>query len=126
MLAAKALRDSEERLRTLIGAMPDLVCFKDGHGRWLETNDFTRKLFNLTPYAYLGKTDRELAEQSVFFHDTFLQCERSDDLAWHSGKMFRGEEAMLSLDGTPVVFDIIKVPLFHADGSRRGLVVVGA
>jgi len=28
-------------------------------------------------------------------------------------------------DGTALVFDIIKVPLFNPDGSRKGLVVVG-
>ena len=123
--AAKALRDSEERLRILINAMPDLVCFKDGQGRWLEANAFTQNLFGLTPKEYLGKTDCDLAEALEPFRDTFFLCDKSDRLAWHSGKMVRCEEAMLALDGRAVVFDIVKVPLFRADGSRRGLVVVG-
>lgn len=123
--AAQALRDSEERLRTLINAMPDLVCFKDGGGRWLEANAFTQRLFHLTPMAYYRKTDRELAEDSEDLHDMFLECDKSDSLAWNSGKMYRGEEAMLSAAGEAVVFDVVKVPLFRPDGSRRGLVVVG-
>lgn len=125
MKANQALRDSEERLRTLIDAMPDMVCFKDGQGRWLEANDFTQRLFDLDSMAYLGRTDRELARQSSEFRDVFELCAVSDDLAWHTGKMFRGEEAMLRRDGNLLVFDIIKVPLFRPDGSRRGLVVVG-
>lgn len=125
MQAAQALRDSEERLRTLINAMPDLVCFKDGHGRWLEANDFTCKLFGLGPHQYVGRTNRELAEVSPLIRgmgETFLT---SDELAWHSGKMYRGEEALLDGQGSAVIFDTIKVPLFHPDGSRRGLLMVG-
>ncbi|HEY9807679.1 MAG TPA: GAF domain-containing protein, partial [Candidatus Obscuribacterales bacterium] len=34
--AEEALRSSEERLRTLINAAPDIICFKDGAGRWQE------------------------------------------------------------------------------------------
>lgn len=125
MQAAKALRESEERLRTLINAMPDLVCFKDGHGRWLEANAFTQGLFGLAPAQYRGRTNRELAALSPLIGDLYQALSTSDELAWHSGKMYRGEEAILNRDGSASVFDIIKVPLFHSDGSRRGLVVVG-
>jgi PAS domain S-box-containing protein len=125
MRAAQALRDSEERLRTLINAMPDLVCFKDGHGRWLEANAFTQKLFGLGPAEYLGRTNRQLAKISPLLGEMFDELNNSDELAWHSGKMYRGEEAILNRDGMANVFDIIKVPLFHRDGSRRGIVVVG-
>jgi len=123
--AAQALRDSEERLRTLINAMPDMVCFKDGQGRWLETNTFSQRLFHLTPQDYAGKTDRDLADAFEDMRDTFLACDKSDSLAWHSGKMYRGEEALLTREGAAVVFDVVKVPLFRPDGGRRGLVVVG-
>jgi PAS domain S-box-containing protein len=125
MAAAKALRESEERLRTLINAMPDLVCFKDGHGRWLEANAFTQKLFGLSSEQYLGRTNRELADISPLVREVRGEFATTDELAWHSGKMYRGETAILSQDGTAAVFDIIKVPLFHSDGSRRGIVVVG-
>lgn len=123
--AAQALRDSEERLRTLINAMPDLVCFKDAHGRWLEANAFTQQFFRLSPDEYLGKTDRELAEYSDSFHDAFMVFDRSDSEAWNLGRMFRGEEGVLTPEGKAVVFDVVKVPLFRPDGKRRGLVVVG-
>lgn len=125
MLSARALAESEERLRTLINAMPDFVCFKDGQGRWLEANTFTQRLFRLGPAEYLGRTDRELARDLPGFRGTFIESAISDDLAWHAARMYRGEQAILDLDNTPRMFDIIKVPLFQADGSRRGIVTVG-
>ncbi|OPX35313.1 hypothetical protein B1H10_01515, partial [candidate division KSB1 bacterium 4484_188] len=37
--AENSLREQEEILRTLINSTPDIICFKDGQGRWLEAND---------------------------------------------------------------------------------------
>lgn len=120
-----SLRESEEHLRTLINAMPDIVAFKDGEGRWLEANDFDLKLFQLEQVEYRGKKDSELAEFSPFYHDAFLACEQSDEIAWQARAISRADETIPRPDGPPMVFDIIKVPMFHPDGSRKGLVIVG-
>ena len=125
LLAARALAENEERLRTLINAMPDIVYFKDGQGRWLEANTFTQRLFQLRPDDYLQRTDRELAGLRPNFRGTFIESTISDDLAWHAARMYRGEQAILDSDNTPRMFDLIKVPLFRDDGSRRGIVTVG-
>ena len=119
------LAETGTQLRTLINAMPDIVCFKDGAGRWLEANDFDLKLFQLEGVDYRGKKDSELAAYQDFYREAFLGCEDSDEEAWRAGQMMRGEEVIPLPDGDPMVFDIIKVPLFHPDGSRKGLVVVG-
>lgn len=42
-----ALQKSEEQLQTLIDAMPDFICFKDGDGRWLKVNDAGIRIFQL-------------------------------------------------------------------------------
>lgn len=123
--ARKALQENEERLRTLINAMPDIVCFKDGSGRWLEANDFDLKLFEIEGVPYRGKTDSDLAEYSHFYKQAFLGCEASDEIAWRHGVPSRANEAIPRPDGSSMVFDVIKVPLFNPDGSRKGLVVVG-
>lgn len=123
--AEAALAHREEQLTTLIDAMPDIVCFKDGQGRWQLANAFDLQLFGLEQVDYRGKTDRELARYQPFFRDTFLGCEASDEAAWQAKQIVRCEEAV-PVPGAPVkIFDIIKVPLFHPDGSRKGLVVVG-
>ncbi|MDH5298592.1 MAG: PAS domain-containing sensor histidine kinase [Desulfobulbaceae bacterium] len=120
-----ALRENEAMLRSLINAMPDFVCFKDGEGRWLLTNDFGLTLFGLEAIAYRGKTDLELAEYSEFYHPVFLGCVTSDNEAWREGGICRCDEVVPRPDGTALTFDVIKVPLFNSDGSRKGLVIIG-
>ncbi|MEQ8169632.1 MAG: PAS domain S-box protein [Candidatus Eremiobacterota bacterium] len=123
--AAESLVESEERLRTLINSMPDIVCFKDGKGRWLEANEFDLNLFQLTGVDYKGKKDSELAEYSSFYREAFLMCEDTDEKAWMGKDYSRGIEVIPRPDGKEMAFDIIKVPTFYPDGSRKGLVVVG-
>ncbi len=123
--ARKALRENEERLRTLINAMPDIVCFKDGSGRWLEANDFDLKLLKLEGVPYLGKTDSDLAELSDFYGEIFYNNAASDEDAWRNGGPRRANEVIQRPGGSSMIFDVIKVPLFNPDGSRKGLVVVG-
>jgi diguanylate cyclase (GGDEF)-like protein/PAS domain S-box-containing protein len=125
MAAEAALKASEEMLRTLIDAMPDIVCFKDGEGRWLLANQFDLGLFQLDGVDYRGKTDSELAAFSPYYHDAFLACEATDEAAWRVGGPSRADEVIPRPDGSEMVFDVIKLPTFHADGSRKGLVVVG-
>ncbi|BAI62271.1 putative histidine kinase [Methanocella paludicola SANAE] len=121
----ESLREQEEQLRTLINAMPDIVCFKDGEGRWLEANAFDLRLFDIENVPYKGKTDSELAEHSGFYRDAFLMCEETDEKAWRAGATGHEEETIPKPDGSVMTFDTIKVPLFYPDGRRKGLVVIG-
>ncbi len=120
-----ALKESEDLLRTLINALPDIVCLKDGKGRILETNPFNLELFGLTNVDYRGKNALELAEYNNLYRDAFLTCAASDEQAWRSGNFYRGEEVIPSADSGAKIFDIIKVPTFDRNGNRKGLVVVG-
>ncbi len=113
------------QLRSLINAMPDIVCFKDARGKWLEANQAMLELFELEEADYLGKTDAELAEINSFYKEALLTCQNSDIEAWEKGSLYRGEKTIPKPDGTAKVFDIIKVPLFYPDGSRNRLVVLG-
>lgn len=121
----ESLQQGEEQLRTLINAMPDIVCFKDGEGRWLEANDFDLRLFELENTSYRGKKDSELAKISEHYRDAFLKCEETDEMAWRSKKICRNEETIRKPDGTLMTFETIKVPLYYPDGSRKGLVILG-
>jgi len=124
-IAEEALNQRESQLRLLINAMPDIVCFKDGQGRWIEANDFDLKLFGIENVDYRGKKDSELAPYSTFYREAFLTCEVTDEYAWQKRVISRGEEIIPRPDGTEKVFDIIKVPVFNEDGSRKALVVIG-
>jgi PAS domain S-box-containing protein len=118
-------KKDEKRLSTLINSMVDFVNFKDGEGRWIEANEFGLQLFHLQNVDYRGKKDSELAEYTEFYRDALLYCEVSDEEAWKKGTITRIEEVVPFPDGTMKIFDTIKVPLFHEDGSRQGLVIIG-
>lgn len=120
-----ASKEEEKRLSTLINSMVDFVNFKDGEGRWIEANEFGLKLFQLENVDYKGKKDSELAEYTEFYADALRFCEVSDEKAWENRDITRIEEMIPLPDGTVKTFDTIKVPLFHSDGSRKGLVIIG-
>lgn len=119
-----SLYENEERLLTLINSTPDVVQFKDGEGRWLIANDAGLRLFQLEGKTYFGKKDSELADVCIFYKDALLACEKSDEAAWMKRGIYRMEEAIQQPDGTIKTYDAIKVPLFHPDGSRKGLVIL--
>ena len=120
------LRELNERLNTLVNALPDFVIFKDGEGRWLEANESALRIFQLPKDEYRGKTDEELAElTSPMYKQAFLVCDLTNEEAWRQGGIYRGEEIIPDINGDPRVYDVIKVPLFHPDGRRKALVVIG-
>ncbi|MEH7094290.1 PAS domain-containing sensor histidine kinase [Neobacillus vireti] len=124
----KELTDTQEdqkKLSTLINSMVDFVNFKDGEGRWIESNEFGLQLFGLEDVDYRGKKDSELADYSIYHGDALRYCEESDEHAWMNGGITRIEEVLQMPDGTSRTFDTIKVPLFNPDRSRQGLVVIG-
>lgn len=120
------LQQSEELLRTLIEAIPDAIQFKDGEGRWLESNSAARAAFGLDVETSRGRTDVELVQiADPQYKAALLQCFETDRQAWQVGATSRVEEVMQISDEEKVTFDVIKVPLFHENGSRKGLVIVG-
>ena len=122
---SEAQIESEKRLRTLIEAIPDLVIFKDGQGRWIEANHQSLVCFQLGNVGYLGKTDLELSEVTGFYREALLQCMVSDQLAWETGGLIRTQEIIPQPNGVDIVCDVIKIPVFHEDGTPQGLVIIG-
>ncbi len=123
--AEQTLLEREESLRILINSTPDVIMFKDGYGRWIEANNAVIKLFEIDENNYKGKTDIELSEVSCSFKEPLLFCGKTDEQTWKNRKTTRTEEIIPQKDGSKKVFDVIKVPLFKSDGSRRGLIIIG-
>ncbi len=121
----KALEKREKQLQTLIDAMPDFVCFKDGDGRWLMVNEASIRIFQLEGIDYLGKKDSELAELNSKLRGSFLTCKESDAKVWKEGSLIQGEETIPDADGSARVFDVTKVPVSHPSGKWKGIVVLG-
>ncbi|SMC51818.1 PAS domain-containing sensor histidine kinase [Sporomusa malonica] len=120
-----ALLESEEKLSTLISAAPDLLCFKDQYGRWLEANEFTLNLFGLDQYQYKGKSDLELMEICSNYPDALDYCACTDKQAWLAGNPIKVELDISTKNGYTITFDIIKAPIYYPDGSPKGIVVMG-
>lgn len=124
-IAEETLSRTEELQRTLLDASPDIICFKDGEGRWLLANTSDLRLFQLEGINYQGKTDAELAPFSPFYSSAFLNCEKTDNLAWAAGGISIVEEEIPTPDRGTRTYEVIKHPLFHPDGRRKALVVIG-
>lgn len=125
VLTEYQLRTKERLLRSLIEASPDFICFKDHKGRWLEASQSGLDIFQIPADEYQYKTDHELAG---FAHssqkDTLKQIKQSDEKAWAKAKPYREEQTIPLPHGGVKMFDVVKVPLFHQDGSREGLVTL--
>ncbi|MBS4175350.1 ATP-binding protein [Bacillus sp. FJAT-49736] len=120
-----ALEEEEEKWSLLMQSTPDFMCFKDGKSRWKKVNQFGRKLFQLDNIDYYGKTDLELAELVPFFKEGLNTCYLSDEVVWKNGKITRAEESFVVPSGELKSFDVIKIPLFHENGTRKGLLTIG-
>jgi diguanylate cyclase (GGDEF)-like protein/PAS domain S-box-containing protein len=123
--AEEELRAQKEWLTTLINAMPDLVCFKDGKGRWLVANEFYLEIAGLKGVDYHGRSGYELARLSSEQGDFLRSSTDSDERAWREGRPISYEKEIRTAERGTKVFDVVKIPLFDDDGGRRGLVLVG-
>lgn len=119
-----SLLGSEEVLRTLINGAPDLIFFKDSIGRYLEINDAMLDLFGFDKSSYRGKQKQQLDEESPLFRTISNSCLISDDMAWEQGSSYRKIEELDMPDGTKRTFDIVKTPIFYANGMRKGIVTL--
>ncbi len=125
-LTETALRQNQAWLTTLINATPDIICFKDGQGRWLIANEADLALFELKDVDYFGKTDAELAAYThPLYKESFLRCMQSDEKAWKAKGISIMEEAIEKPNGETIFLETIKVPVFDDNGNRTGLVVLG-
>lgn len=124
--SVKSLQESVNLHMQLINNTPDIICFKDGEGKWLLANDADLELFHLTGVDYVGKTDKELVEYTHDnYREAFLTCVDTDEKCWEEKKICRGDEIIAKPDGSEIVLDVIKIPVFNDDGSRKNLIVLG-
>ncbi len=114
----------EENFRTVTENSHAAIFLKDGDGRWLIANQKGLEVFGVAALDWKGRTNAELAQLRPEIAPSFGACTLSDELAWSAGHLVVVEEIVPSPSGD-IVLSLGKVPLFHPDGRRRGLVVVG-
>lgn len=122
---SQRLSESEHRFFSTIDSVKDFIQIKDGDGRWLTVNAFGQEILGLKPVDYFGKTDDELIMAFPHFHDCFEVCKQTDASAWMHRQSVRADERLIRSGGEEKFFDVIKTPVFNADGSRKELIIIG-
>jgi len=116
-----------ENFFLLINATRNLVTLKDGENRWRIANTSTLDLYGLNAKAWQAKTCEELA---ALFDESgrgiFDACAQADRKAWETGRPVAFVWTVAAgQNQKPRSFEMLKTPLFEADGSRKALVCIG-
>jgi len=109
--AEEALRESEERYRTLIEQASDGIFLADNEGRYIEVNSAGCRLLGYTREEILQKTIRDLTMVAP------AQPLRLDEI--RQGKTILSEREMIRKDGTLVPVEISAKQL--PDGRLQGI-----
>ncbi|MBR9970968.1 PAS domain-containing sensor histidine kinase [Magnetospirillum sulfuroxidans] len=123
--AVVAFRNILSDRQALWDALPDLICLKDESGRWRGANGAAVRSLQLTALDVRGKTDDEIMQ--AFPHlRLWLQAGVAGDMVmWKSAAPVTREEVIAGIQGEPAFFQVMRIPLFHADGTRRGQAIIG-
>jgi diguanylate cyclase (GGDEF)-like protein/PAS domain S-box-containing protein len=114
---------NDNLLDLLVNSVNEFVVFKDDTGRWLKANDLAEKLLQLENINYIGMTDIEIAEIVPEYGDLLRKCMETNAYIWETGKAYHGEEFVQHKDGKYTILAVSKIPVFHDDGSRKGLLM---
>lgn len=110
----------------LLDAMTDFVIAKDAQSRWLLANRSARAMLGLDPLDWLGKTNLELAALSPpIVRAVLTSCQQTDEDTWAAMTSVRRTEAIPNGQGGFVYFDVLKHPVFDADGHPTHMLVIG-
>ena len=115
-----ALRESEQRLRSLVDGLPDLVLFRSATGQWTEANLFARDLLGITAEA--NDPFGALSDSALLF---LRREEQQQENLVTDGAVHRSEEVLIPARGSPLVMDMIRVPIRGPAGEAMGIVVIG-
>ncbi|MCK4371731.1 MAG: PAS domain S-box protein, partial [candidate division Zixibacteria bacterium] len=112
--AEEALRESEERFRTIFETAEDSIFIKDRNLRYTMVNPAMEKLFGVPVSQITGKTDSEL------FGEEAGAYVREVDTRVLNGEVLR-EEHTKPVNEVAFTFNVIKVPMRDDEGNIIGL-----
>lgn len=108
---------SEERFRTLIKTIPDLIWLKDSDGVYLACNEMFERFFGAKETDIVGKTDYDFVDKKLadFFR-------KNDQIAMEADTPSHNEEwVTFADDGQKRLLDTTKAPVY---GSAKELIGV--
>ena len=110
----RALRESEERFRAIFETTEDCIFIKDHTLRYSHVNPAMERLFERPASELIGRTEREI------FGDGISSVIQDVDIRVLNGELVEGEQTRL-VNGTPVTFSEIRMPMADSSGSIIGL-----
>jgi len=116
-LAEISLRESEDRLRTLVNTIPDLVWMKNPDGVYLACNSRFEQLYGAAEADILGKTDYDFVDRAMA--DFF----RANDCTaiTKGGPSINEEELIFASDNHRELVQTIKTPVYDLAGNVLGV-----
>ena len=116
-LSEEIIRQVNNRLETLLQAIPDLIYFKDAQGKNILVNRAFLDFTGLSQEQVLGKTDAEILPASLA-----EACRLSDEKVKKEKKAATFEERYTDQQGNQCIFETAKIPLFDSQNNILGLV----
>jgi two-component system sensor histidine kinase/response regulator len=113
--AEVALRESEERNRTLLASLPQRVFFKDVNCAFVSVNAQFARDFGQEPQDMVGKTDYDL------FPPELAEKYQADDQEVMSGRIVRLLEEENVVHGETRIVEVIKAPVIDDLGTVIGV-----
>ncbi len=116
----RALRESEERFRTVVRSIPDLVWLKDPEGRYLGCNRRFEKFFGAPVGELVGKTDEDFADTQ------FIDASRISDREVLERRTPSISEQWITFanDGHCELVQTVRTPMFSGNGKLIGVLCV--
>ncbi len=118
---AATLVQSEERFRSLVNTIPDLIWLKDARGRYLSCNAMFERFAGYKESELIGKTDFDLFDKELA---EFFRIH--DSQAVEAGKPTSNEEWIVFSDTQQkALLFTIKTPMYDPQGGIVGVLGIG-
>ncbi len=107
-------------LDMVLSASPDMIWYKNTEGVYLAVNPRFSAMLGISPEEIHGRSDKDLLSEHLY------QNSRESDHAVLNGGIATYDEYRVSFaDGHEEILDIVRTPIFNAEGVVRGILGVG-
>lgn len=125
-LAQEKLIEQEKLLRILINATPDIIYVKDGNGKWIEMNKGIIELLGVNEEEIYQKDNLSIINSlNTLSQEILTGFEKLEERTWRDKSVKRNEHKIKLYNGYIRYFDIITIPLFNDDDSRKNMILIG-
>jgi len=112
---AEAARESENRYRTLLESLPQMIFAKDRSSRYISCNANYAKLLGIRPEEFAGKSDYD------FFNPALAEKYRADDQRVMRSGVPEEIVEEFTHNGVTRITQTVKTPFRDADGNTIGV-----